>query len=209
MKKLFLTLEFLILFFMIPVLAAFALPPSFLFPGLLIFTLLGILLLQITPEFQWKSLWDNLMSINWKSLGLFSVICLITLSVLTFGVDLENIFYLPISSPRLWIFIMIAYPIVSVVPQELIYRPLFFVRYESILPSGRSLVLLNAICFCLIHLFYWNFVALFLTFVAGIIFSQIYNENRNFLEVVLYHSVGGCIIFTTGLGQYFYSGAIQ
>ena len=131
------------------------------------------------------------------------------LYIFLIGVDLENIFYLPINSPRLWIFIMIAYPIVSVVPQELIYRPLFFVRYESILPSGRSLVLLNAICFCLIHLFYWNFVALFLTFVAGIIFSQIYNENRNFLEVVLYHSVGGCIIFTTGLGQYFYSGAIQ
>tara|TARA_Y100000739_G_C20572622_1_gene448530 strand:- start:320 stop:949 length:630 start_codon:yes stop_codon:yes gene_type:complete len=209
MKQLFLILEFLILFFIIPLLAAFSLTPSLLFPGLLLFTLLGILLLGITPEFRWKSLWGNWVDINWKLLGSFSLVCLLSLSVLAFWVDPENIFYLPINSPRLWIFIMIAYPIISVVPQELIYRPLFFIRYKNILPSGQLLVLLNAICFCLIHLFYWNFVALFLTLVGGIIFSQIYHENRNFLEVVLYHSAGGCIIFTTGLGRYFYSGAIQ
>ena len=209
MKKLFLVLEFLTLFFIIPLLAAFVLPPSLLFLGLLLFTLLGILLLCITPEFRWKSLWGNLVIINWRLLGSFSLVCLIALSILAFWIDPENIFYLPINSTRLWIFIMIAYPIVSVMPQELIYRPLFFVRYKIILPSGHSLVFLNAICFCLIHLFYWNFIALFITLIGGFIFSYIYHVNRNFLEVVLYHSVGGCIIFTTGLGRYFYSGAIQ
>ena len=209
MKKLFLVLEFLTLFFIIPLLAAFVLPPSLLFLGLLLFTLLGILLLCITPEFRWKSLCGNLVIINWRLLGSFSLVCLIALSILAFWIDPENIFYLPINSTRLWIFIMIAYPIVSVMPQELIYRPLFFVRYKIILPSGQSLVFLNAICFCLIHLFYWNLVALFITLIGGFIFSYIYHINRNFIEVVLYHSVGGCIIFTTGLGRYFYSGAIQ
>ena len=209
MKQLFLVLEFLILFFIIPLLAAFVLPPNLLFLGLLLFTLLGMFLLCITPKFRWKSLWGNLVIINWRLLGSFSLVCFLALSILAFWIDPENIFYLPINSTRLWIFIMIAYPIVSVMPQELIYRPLFFVRYKIILPSGQSLVFLNAICFCLIHLFYWNFVALFITLIGGFIFSYIYHVNRNFLEVVLYHSVGGCIIFTTGLGRYFYSGAVQ
>ena len=209
MKELFLVLEFLILFFIIPVLAAFVLPPSLLFPSLLLFTLLGILLLCITPEFRWKSLWGNWVSINWRLLGSFLLVGLLALSVLAFWIDPGNIFYLPMDSPKLWIFIMIAYPIVSVVPQELIYRPLFFIRYKSILPTGQSLVVVNAICFCLIHLFYWNFVVLFITLLGGLIFSYIYHKNKNFLEVVLFHSVGGCIIFTTGLGRYFYSGALQ
>ncbi len=209
MKQLFLVSEFLILFFIIPLLAAFVLPPNLLFLGLLLFTLLGMFLLCITPKFRWKSLWLNRVSINWKLLVSFSLVCLLSLSFLAFLVDPSNTFYLPMNSPKLWLFVMIAYPIISVAPQELIYRPLFFIRYRSILPAGKSLVIVNAICFCLIHLFYWNFVALFITLIGGFIFSYVFYVNRNFLEVVLYHSVGGCIIFTTGLGRYFYSGAIQ
>lgn len=209
MKKIFLMLEFLVLFFVIPLMAAFVLPPSLVLPGLLIFTFVGIFLLQVTPAFRWSTLSAGFITINWKLLVYFFVVCFLTLSLLAFFIDSENTYYLPVNSPRLWIFIMIAYPLVSVIPQELIYRPLFFIRYKSILPSGQSLVILNAICFCLIHLFYWNLLALFITFFGGLIFSQIYYKNKNFLEVVLYHSVGGCMIFTTGLGRFFYSGAIQ
>ena len=209
MKRILLTLEFLILFFVIPLMAAFVLPPSLLFSGLLILTFVGIFLLQVTAAFRWSTLNAGFTTINWKLLVYFSVACFFILSVLAFFIDPENTYYLPMNSPRLWIFIMIAYPLVSVIPQELIYRPLFFIRYKNILPSGQSLVIVNATCFCLIHLFYWNLVALFITFLGGLIFSQIYYNNKNFLEVVLYHSVGGCMIFTTGLGRFFYSGAIQ
>lgn len=209
MRQIYLVVEFLILFFILPVSAAFFISPSFLFPGLLCFTLFGIILLQITSTFRWRSLWQDCTKFDWKALGWFSLFCLLIFSLITFLLIPEHFYDLPTHSLKLWILIMVAYPIISALPQELIFRPLFFIRYKSIFPNKKYLVIINAIAFCLAHLFYWNLVAITITFLGGLVFAYIYKKNRNFLEIVMYHSVGGCIIFTTGLGRFFYSGAIQ
>ena len=90
MKKIFLMLEFLVLFFVIPLMAAFVLPPSLVLPGLLIFTFVGIFLLQVTPAFRWSTLSAGFITINWKLLVYFFVVCFLILSLLAFFIDSEN-----------------------------------------------------------------------------------------------------------------------
>jgi hypothetical protein len=59
----------------------------------------------------------------------------------------------------------------------------------------------------LAHLMFWNGVALALTAAGSVIFARAY-LGRGFLQAVLLHAVAGGIIFTSGLGVFFYHGAI-
>ena len=50
--------------------------------------------------------------------------------------------------------------------------------------------------------------ALAMTFAGGLIFGWVYAVRGNFPAAVILHSLGGQIVFTSGLGILFYSGAV-
>ena len=56
--------------------------------------------------------------------------------------------------------IAIGYPLVSALPQELVFRVLFFRRYarHSATVAVRRLLVLNAAVFSYAHLMYWSWI---------------------------------------------------
>lgn len=105
--------------------------------------------------------------------------------------------------PVIWVF----YPVLSALPQELIFRPLFFHRYAALMPSGQGAIALNAAVFSFAHLMYWSWVVAALTFVGGWIFARAYLRH-GFPAAWLLHALAGNLLFTVGMGAYFYSGNV-
>ncbi|MGE3770334.1 MAG: CPBP family intramembrane glutamic endopeptidase [Bdellovibrionales bacterium] len=131
----------------------------------------------------------------------------LTISALILTVILfpERLFSFPINRPQIWLLVMALYPILSALPQELVYRGFFFQRYGNI-ASPRLLMTLSAIAYGLTHLMMNNPVAPILSIFGGLLFAQSYARHKSLLWVTIEHAAYGCMIFTTGLGYFFYIG---
>ncbi len=103
---------------------------------------------------------------------------------------------------KLFIFLLIFYPLVSVLPQELLYRVFFFSRYSFKLSKQKQSVL-NAVLFSFAHTLFGSSLVLILTFIGGLIFSQTYLKNRSFLLVCIEHTLYGYLLFVSGIGELF------
>lgn len=209
-KRSRLWIEFVVFFLLAPLLMAVFLPPRWMFPMLFAFTVVGLVLLAITPAFRWRELAHGLgrMSvwlILWVSLGTALVgFCIVMWT------RPEALGFLLRNNPQLMLMIALAYPLVSALPQELVFRPLFFRRYGAILPRSTMLsVVLNAAIFAFAHLMYWSWVVAGMTFLGGLVFATSYRVRNNFPEAVVLHAVSGVIVFALGLGIYFYSGGVR
>lgn len=169
----------------------------------------GVVLLSITPGFAWRELARVRGFAAQPGLTLaFLVLTPAVVAGLAWWLVPWRFLDLPTRMPDLWLRIMLAYPLLSVLGQELVYRVLFFRRYGAALPGGRGAVLLNALAFAAAHLFYLNPVALGLTFAGGLAFGVLWQRGAPFLLVVALHTVAGQMVFSFGLGVYFYHGAI-
>lgn len=204
-----LRLEFGLFFIVAPVLIAVFFPPNWMFPSLFTFTAIGILLLHFTPGFAWAELRYNWLNWSWRELAIFSVAmtAFCTLVVMTMRPDAA--FRMLLYRPEFLAVIWIGYPLLSALPQELLFRSLFFRRYHAILPNGRAAYLLNASLFSMAHLMYWSWIVAIMTFGGGLLFTWAYRKRGSFFYAVLLHAIAGNIIFAAGLGIYFYSGNVQ
>lgn len=109
--------------------------------------------------------------------------------------------------PRLWLTIMVLYPIMSVLAQEFVYRTFFFHRYGPLFGDRRwAAIATNAALFGFGHIIFENWIAVVGTFLAGLLFAYRYDMTRSLWAVWLEHSLYGCLIFTVGLGRYFFTG---
>ena len=199
--------EFAAIYVGAPLVMALALPPGWLFPMLFLVTVVGIALLQITPGFHWRDLMHRPRRPVWPVVVGFVVVTLATSAGLMLALAPQALLALPRQAPALWLTIMALYPLLSALPQELVFRVLFFRRYGAILPPGLpARLLLNAAVFALAHLMYWNWVAPAMTFFGGLIFAWAYEKRRDFLLAFALHAIAGAILFTLGLGLWFYSG---
>jgi len=202
--------EFGALYLVAPLVLAVALPPDWMFPALFAVTALGVVLLHRTEGFAWAELTAGIGRIRWGFVAGFTA--------LTFAVGLgamlalrpEALFFLIRVDPALMLAIALLYPILSALPQELVFRPLFFRRYGPLLPKGpRTQILWNAALFAFAHLMYWSVLVAVLTFAGGLAFAAAYRVRGNFPEAVLLHALAGIVVFALGLGVYFYSGNVQ
>ncbi|MBD1581656.1 CPBP family intramembrane glutamic endopeptidase [Pseudoalteromonas sp. S16_S37] len=201
--------ELLLIFFCLPTLAYIFRDhlANWLFPALITLMIICSFLLLSDPHFKRFRL---------TSLGQFSTIKrrLFTtffvgalFSAMLYGLfNQENWFALPLNSTTQWLYLLIAYPILSVLPQELIFRSYFFHRYKRILPKKSTRIVLSAAVFALAHCVYDNWVAIALSFAGGLLFSYTYAHSRSLMVCVLEHSLWGLWIFTLGMGQYLDSG---
>ena len=199
--------EFALLYLATPILVAVVLPPGLLFPALAVFAAGGLALLHATPGFEWRDLTHGWRRIHWGRIAL--------LAVATAGVGLavvlalrpDALFEPGRSMPLLLGAIVLLYPPLSALPQEILFRPLFFRRYAPLLPRGATpQILVNAAVFSLAHLMYWSWVVTLMTFAGGIAFAFAYRVRRSFPEAVALHAVAGCVLFVLGLGAWFYAG---
>jgi membrane protease YdiL (CAAX protease family) len=108
--------------------------------------------------------------------------------------------------PGIWLMVMALYPLLSALPQELIYRTFFFHRYKEIFKNETLMIWMSTVSFSYLHIIYDNWVAVILTFVGGYLFSKTYHDSKSLSAVGLEHAIYGNIGFTLGYGKYFYEG---
>jgi len=201
--------ELLLIFVAAPVAMATVLPGSIMWFALAGIAVVAAILLSLTPGFRWRQLVARAaLRIDWPRLGLYVVAAAILSFALTEWLVPGRLLSLPRGNTRLWLVIMVAYPFVSAIPQEIVFRALFFERYGGLFPDLRLAIVANAFVFGLAHLFYGNWPAVVLTAIAGGIFAWAYAHRRSFGYACLLHAVSGQIVFTSGLGIFFYHGAI-
>lgn len=204
-----LRLEFASFFIFLPGVIAVSLPPERMFSALFVSMALGLWLLHITPGFSWRDLVDGLHRISWRFVALFTIATLATSSAVVLALQPDAFLALVRTQPELLVMILLLYPLFSALPQELVFRPLFFRRYASVLPSALwARIGLNSLLFSWAHLMYWHWVVLAMTFSGSLAFAYAYEGKRNFPEAVVLHAVAGNIVFALGLGFYFYSGNV-
>ena len=112
------------------------------------------------------------------------------------------------SHPKFWIIVMFAYPILSVIPQGVIYRAFFRERYAVLFPNQAARTLVAAVCFSFCHVFFLNVWALLLTFVGGVLFWRTYEKTDSLLLANLEHAIYGDLVFTIGYGGFLYHGTL-
>jgi uncharacterized protein len=113
----------------------------------------------------------------------------------------------PRSRPELWAKIMLLYPFASVAAQEFVYRTFFFHRYGVLFGRHKWLaILVNGVFFGLAHVVVGTQFAVVSTFFTGILFAARYAATRSFWAVFLEHTLWGWLVFTVGLGRYFFTG---
>jgi len=200
-----LVIEFLIIYFLIPLIVIsinffFSEQKIFVFLPLFLVFFLSLYLLKKTSSFSFNSFKKK---IDWNFFFLTSLFFLISGFFYTIILDSNLLFNLPKNYFFLWVAVMLVYPFFSVLPQEIIFRVLFFERYSCLFKNQFLYLILNSIIFAYIHLVFQNFHAFFITLITSPIFAYAY-INKSFKTCFLTHTIGGQLVFTYGLGKYFY-----
>jgi membrane protease YdiL (CAAX protease family) len=209
-SKVGLVVELVILYIIFPLFVAFN---PWKIPLMLILMTAGIgvwLLLKYDKSF------DNTLFINWKEgkkilkpMLIMFLLSSIIMVALIFIIDKDKAFYLIKFKWWLLVIISIFYPIFSVIPQSLIYRALFFHRYDKLFGNPYLKIILSAAFFSFGHILYKNWLVLLLAFVAGLIFSIHYYKSKSLAWNVVEHSLYGVVLFGSGLGYFFVSHFVQ
>lgn len=179
-----------------------------LIPILLLFAALALTLLLTDRTFDRRTLWNahTVRRVLPWIVGAFAAgAAMLTLGVLLFLP--ERLLAFPRNSPEMWMIVMLLYPLLSVYPQELIYRAFFFHRYAALFPSSVATVSASALAFGWMHIVFQNAVAVGLSALGGALFAWTYHRTRSVVAASVEHALYGCFVFTVGLGWFFYGGA--
>ena len=134
-------------------------------------------------------------------------LCSVLLLALYPLITTSPMFEFPRERPIVWLVVLCLYPILSVVPQGIIFRRWFTLRYTSLLGSGGTMIVIGALCFGCSHMLFGNVVAPVITAIGGALFMRTYLKSGSGWLADLEHAVLGNVAFTIGYGQWLYSGA--
>ncbi|MDX2112154.1 MAG: CPBP family intramembrane glutamic endopeptidase [Alphaproteobacteria bacterium] len=200
--------EFIVIFVLVPVLLYLYQPDKLLMPLLWFFAFLALRMLRLHYQQGLKEEW-NLAALTRAELARILLRFLpfaALMTAFTWFMKPDQLFIVPQTNLHLWFAILIFYPLLSVLPQELIYRSYFFRRYMVWPVGSTQRLLLNAFAFGWLHIVLHNWVAVVFSAIGSLIFTQTYLRTRSLAAVWFEHSLYGCYVFTVGLGYYFYHG---
>ncbi len=208
MTKSVLWFELIVLFVSLPALVYFDF--SIIPPILLLYSVAAYALYVCRGQLK---AWDSLKHLDWQRdkqeifwfARRFLIIGMMILAYVAIY-HYQEMFNLLRNEPWLIIIIAILYPLLSVLPQEFIYRTFFFQRYQAIFPSPYAMMTASTVLFAYLHIIYRNPIAILMTLGGGYLFSHTYYKTRSLALVSLEHYLYGLWIFVVGLGSYFYVG---
>ncbi|MDP4185635.1 MAG: CPBP family intramembrane metalloprotease [Bacteroidota bacterium] len=199
--------ELLFLFAGMPLLFFFKIIDIPFIPMLCFFALLANGLLRHDRRFRYDDLWKtNTKRTVYLSILLIFIPIAVGMSLLAYRIDPYYFFFLPKSHPLLWVLVLIFYPLISVLPQGLVYRALFFRRYGKLFGSQWGTILASAFFFSLGHILFRNWIAVALSFAGGLLFAYRYYKNNSLVPSLFEHILYGWWLFTCGLGIFFFHG---
>lgn len=205
--RFWLGVEFAALYIAAPLAMALFMPGHLLFPALAVFSLIGLLLLWRTGGFGWRALVRGWRQTPVAEVAGIALATLVAGMVILWIAHPEYLFHIPRNRPGMLVVIWAFYPLLSALPQELIFRPLFFHRYAALLPTGQGAIAVNAAIFSFAHLMYWSWIVIIMTFVGGWIFARAYLRH-GFPAAWILHAVAGNVLFAVGMGYYFWTGNV-
>lgn len=206
-QRLFLAVEFIVLFLGGPLLINAHIGGGDPLVTMWLLTGLALVLLALTPGFRWSLLLKGMERADWAILLIGGVLAAAACVAVVLIVAPEQIGRIIRDHFGLWLVVVIAYPIISALPQEIMYRTLFFERYGALMPSPMVAILLNGAAFAFAHLFMMSTVTLIVTSISGAYIGWAYLRRHSLVLSVLLHGLAGDIAFTVGLGRYLYNGA--
>jgi uncharacterized protein len=200
--------EFVFLFVGVPMLIFYRVLPNVPIPYLLAAALGTFLILHHDSSFNsirlisFHGVWARLPSLLLRDVIFLG---LLALAVRLFAPEL--LFSFVKRSPGFWAVVMVFYPLVSVYPQELIYRAFIFHRYQSLFGSGWVMLVTSALAFGFVHIIFGNWLAVVLSMIGGLLFALTYQSSGSLVLTCIDHALFGDFIFTIGLGYFFYHGS--
>ena len=93
--------------------------------------------------------------------------------------------------------LLLLYLFFSVIPQELIFRFLFFYRYSYYF-NKYEILFLNSLVFCFCHIIYFDIFILLFSFFGNLLFTFNYMKNKSLLLVIIEHFLIGQTLIILG-----------
>jgi len=200
-------IELISLFVLAPLVASRG-PRWLVLPTILFAGCVCLSLLLRDPGFRRQQLGD------WATVGrrlpiLMLRVVMIWVGLLAFAALTKGtgaLFQFPQSHPRIWLAVALLYPVLSVYPQEVMYRTFFFHRYAGLFRTPRALLLTNAVLFGWGHILVHNAVAMGLCTIGGLLLAATYRRWPSTALVTIEHALYGVFVFSVGVGGMFVNG---
>jgi uncharacterized protein len=209
--RLWLSVEFCAFFLGLPL--TFYIHPSRLYIHLAMWAVAAYALLTFkhSGKFSWRTLWQgDGWPLAQRKIALYRFCAAVPIIVLmTYYIAPESLFLFPLKRPIFWLVVMVLYPILSVLPQELVFRCFFFRRYECLFSNKWLLIGASAFVFGFAHIVFHNYVSPSLSALGGVFFASSYSQHRALKWATLEHAAYGCLVFTAGIGFYFLVGGFR
>ena len=93
--------------------------------------------------------------------------------------------------------LLLFYLLFSVIPQEIIFRFLFFYKYKDYF-NKFEILLLNSLVFSFCHLIYFDIYILLFSFFGNLLFTFNYMKNKSLLLVIAEHFLLGQTLIILG-----------
>ena len=152
---------------------------------------------RVKINFPSRASWARFLKLVWFRFLIIAVL----LTAYVYYTNSSKLFYVVVEKPKTWLFFLSVYTIMSVIPQEFLYRTFFFKRYATLFNNTNLFIIVNAVLFALAHLFFANSLVIIITFIGGIIFAITYNKTNSIIFVVVEHAFYGCWLYTVGMGE--------
>ncbi|MCM2332728.1 MAG: CPBP family intramembrane metalloprotease [Anaeromyxobacteraceae bacterium] len=198
--------ELALVFLLLPLAVRAGLLPG---PRLLLLagvTAAAVAVLHLDPAFRTAALWSGRLRGEWSGVLLRSGVAALVIAGLVVWLQPARLLAMPRERPALWLAGLLLYPLLSAWPQEVLYRLFFFRRYAVLFGHGRGLVVASGLAFAALHLVYPNLVAPLLSLPAGLVLAWRFQRAGALGPVWLEHAVYGLLLFSLGLGDFFYDG---
>jgi hypothetical protein len=203
--KAWLLVEAVALFGGLPVLFDFAVRRGYrrlLFPSLWLLAAVAVLVLRSDPSFDGSRLWSvHVEPFYARVIVVRAALTLVILAALSWRLTPESFLALPRRMPGFWVLLAILYPLVSVLPQGILWRVFLVHRYAPMLGSGALLLVVGTAAFAWAHLAFRNTTAIVLTGLGGGLFLHTYLATGSMLVSSLEHALYGVAAFTFGVGR--------
>lgn len=209
-RRAWLLVEYLVLFYGVVGVFILAGSPGGPIPPLVVLAAGAWLLLRRDPTFEQADLLraDAVPGQVRSILALWAVAAAVSVVAIAVSAP-DRLFDLPRRTPLLWVAVVVLYPLVSVYPQELVYRAFLLHRYGPVFGGADTwgAAAASTAAFGFAHLMFGSVWSVLLTLVGGWLFARRYQRSRSLLAAAVEHALYGVLAFTVGLGDLFYHGA--
>jgi len=147
----------LFVFVAVPLLMYEGVLPNWPIPFLLLGMIWALFILGRDPSFDRRRLVRREgLGAGFRSRLLVDLALLLLLGLAVWFAQPGMLFSLVKRSPELWLLVVVFYPLLSVYPQELLYRTYFFHRFEPLFGSGAGVIAASAALFGFVHIIFWQ-----------------------------------------------------